>query len=231
MLRKRIALAMISLLLVLLLVSCGEKEVPADPGVISYPGLAWNMTREEVIRALDIDEKDILPNGKQNNSFQQAFCVDNWEFMGETGTILFEFCNFTTDRAEDYFGLRRVVVFYPESADASKLEKKMTSMLGEGEPIRDGKWIFWSGEKKYTDYMEVGFAELKEKYPDKYEEKLKIFEGNPATHATLHFNAEDGIYMNLAPYEGWDGTGITISFYSDHLDLLQCAEFGMKLPE
>ena len=231
MLWKKITSVLIAAILTLLLAACGEKEVPVDPGVITYPGLTWNMTQEDVVKALDIDEKGILPNGKKSSPQQQVFCVENWEFLGEKGTALFEFYNFGTDRAEDYFGLRRVVVFYPESADIDSLEKELNAMLGEGKPVRDGKWLIWESEKMCAEYMEEALAEMKVWNPDRYEEKLKWGEATCVSHVTLHYNAEDGAYMNLAPYEGWDGTGITVSFYSNHLDLLQYAEFGMNLPE
>lgn len=225
MMRKMIGLMLSAVMVGLLLASCGKQEVSVDPELICYPGLAWNMTQEEVIKALDIDEKDILPNGTESSPQQQVFCVEDWKYLGQKGTILFEFWN----ECEDYFGLRRVVVFYPESANADSLTKELTAMLGAGTPVSDGAWLRWDSEKMYSDYMEEGLAELKEKRPESYDMRLKSSEGVPASYVTLHFNAEDGTYPNLAPYEEWDGSGITVSFYSNHMPLLQYAEFGMDL--
>lgn len=227
MVRKKIGLTLILAVLLLLLASCGKQEVSIDPALICYPGLEWNMTQEEVMDALGIDEKEILPNGTESTPQQQVFCVENWEFMGQKGTILFEFWN----AAEDYFGLRQVVIFYPERIDTDALEREMVEMLGEGRLISDGKWLRWDSEKQYADYMEEGLAELKEKKPDRYDQQVKFSEGICASYATLHYHASDGTYMNLAPCEDWDESGTTVTFYSNHVPLLQYAEFGLDISE
>ena len=230
--RKRYCFSVIMIVVtVMLLASCGKKEVKLDEGVIHYPGLAWNMTQEEVMKALDINARDIMPNGNTPGPMRQVFCVENWKFLGQKGTILFEFLNSDVDCSEEHFGLRRVVIFYPEHTDVAALEKEMAAMLGEGRPVSDGKWLRWDSEKMYADYMEKGMAELKERYPEQYDQQVKFSEGVCASFATFHYDASDGSFMNLAPYEGWDESGMVISFYSNHLPLLQCAEFGMKIPE
>lgn len=227
--RRKISLIILAAMLILLLAACGENEnteIQLEPGVIHYPGLAWNLTQEEVIEALNIDEKDIKPNGVEASPQQQVFCVEDWEFLGQKGTILFEFWNETSD----YFGLRRVVIFYPEGTDLDALEKEMTALLGEGIPISDGEWLRWDSEKQYSDFMELGLAEMKEQYPEAYENKLKLSEGVCASFVTLRYDAGGGWYPNMSPYEGWDGEGSTISFFANYMPLLQYAEFGMDLP-
>lgn len=227
---KKIAFTMVVIcILTLLLTACANTAEPVSKELICYPGLEWNMSREEVMEALDIDPAAATENGKPLPPDQQVFCVKDWSYLGRKATILFEFYNHGADRG-DWYGLRRVVLFYPASANADALTKKMEEMLGEGEAVHDGDWLRWDSEKQYSDFFEAGMADLKAYNADKYEETYQQSLGTTASYVTLHYEPYLASLLALSPSQDWDETGIFISFYANHIGLLQAAQFGLEMP-
>ena len=84
--RKRYCFSVIMIVVtVMLLASCGKKEVKLDEGVIHYPGLAWNMTQEEVMNLADIyadslEEAELLVSQGEGPSVEG---YETWAVIGE----------------------------------------------------------------------------------------------------------------------------------------------------
>lgn len=80
-------------------------------------------------------------------------------------------------------------------------------------------------------FLRSGYAGLKASNPEKYEEKYQQSLGYTAAYVTLHYTPNTKSLRLLSPSEDWDETGIVISFYANHIGLLQCAQFGLEMPD
>lgn len=121
------------LLLFIPLVSCAKEPKVNDAAMLTYPGLKWNNTPEEVKKNLNLKTDQILVDTQSEGSEH----MDTWVltatdvqlFGEEVAQVQFHFVKYT---GYDHFGLDSVRVYYPDEVDMVAVRDAMIDTYGEG---------------------------------------------------------------------------------------------------
>lgn len=210
--RKNTVLIIFSFLIIFALSACGTKaEIPStiEQPLLQFPGTEWNMTPEEVIAALSIQDTERVENAQTLGEMHISFGVKGREFLGEEAVILFEFYNSlgVYDESKSHYGLRQVCVFYPETTDSDALIQQLNEMIGDGVVPAGKDNMIWSSTAAYSDFLPNGNNSF----------SLDI----PAAHITLHQSFSHYSPQYLLPSDNYGENGIVLQFYANHHALLQ----------
>ena len=144
--------AMAVMVCVILLSGCAANPKLRKPDValMEFPGVRWNASPEEVVKALGFTEDQILENAMEIPGEDQEkteydvwnLTVTDWEFMDSSvisGHFLF------IRYPGDHFGLTRVQLYLEEDADMNALRTRMTEVYDEGTPDPAPDYVFVNG--------------------------------------------------------------------------------------
>lgn len=129
---------LLGICLALLLGGCaqsGERsdEWTDDQGRMVYPGTQWNMTPEEVIEALELEEGAYEYEITQEYSEAAgevgcaAVTVSETEVLGQHAAVVFIFLGYQ----DEFLGLAEVQCIFQDDADMDSLEKSLIELYGE----------------------------------------------------------------------------------------------------
>lgn len=124
--------------------------------LVCFPGLSWDMTREDVIAALNLAEGDYTTTGIN------VLTIPNAAFFGISGaeaTFYFEISYQVPNK--QYMGLRWAAVTYPEDADMSVVKAELEALYGSPSEFYGSGWLSeisaLSQDSIISGYQETGF--------------------------------------------------------------------------
>lgn len=200
---RKIVMLFLSVLLAAFVLSACEAQKIEQP-LLEFPGTSWNMTPEEVIAALSIQDTERFENARELGEKHIVFGVVGREFLGEEAILMFEF--YAT--YDTHYGLRHVYVFFPESTDTAALTDRLTEMLGASTAASSNANLIWLSEAPISDFAP---ADSNHGNPNDI----------PAVHITLCPRFSDYSPQYAIPTVDFDENGPVIVFNANHLSMLQ----------
>lgn len=184
-------LTLLLLIVLLLLPGCavtGPADTvvskPEDP--LCFPGLSWDMTREEVMQALELTADDCEETPKYLLKVSRFSCFgrDDAELV----------CYFTGNDMRMEMCLEWVQVVFPEDADMAAVKAEAEKHFGTADAYLGRNWAMTEAEI-YEKYQQTGFP------LDKY-----------LTDEHCAYWVSD---VSMADYLGADGTAAYIENFTD----------------
>ncbi len=164
---KRIRFFMLIVLLAALALP-GCQQEPAVPENLSFPGTQWNMSPQELVQALHLEEgtyevsetpfngTDLTNPDEQKGTYR--LIVDSMEIFGAQGKVGFLFYDFNGDGT---YGLSTVRVAYPNGTDMQAVKALMLEQYGAPTELSTTKYSadyrehvsFWESETSAVDFF------------------------------------------------------------------------------
>lgn len=146
--------------LVVCLSSCDKGLTVNEKALLEYPGLEWNMTPEEVQKALNISDNQIKSDKtKEANQtaapyeMRTVIVQDISLFGTEVLNVIFGYLRYENND----FGLCSIEIYYPEETDMQLVVDNMTGYYGEGTDdsfvectIRNGEVVRLHGSDSFN---------------------------------------------------------------------------------
>lgn len=138
--KSSFTVALIVAMFLLLFAGCTHSAEPITPeSALAFPGTQWNMTPEQLIKALCLKKGEYqvfeIPYGKSDDASGPegiyGIHVTDMEVFGKNGQVGFRFLDFT---GSGNYGLVYIVVEYPEDTDMKAVKDAMIKAYGEPSP-------------------------------------------------------------------------------------------------
>ncbi len=143
---KRFSMILCIILCFSLFFLLGCEKKPDTPAELTFPGLEWGMTKEEVIAALSLQEGDYeIEEASQGGSFSMTIEDQIICFGTPMQGMWLTFC--PPDSSPEVYGLSNVNVVYPEGTDMQLVRRYMESYYGlpKDENTKEQRWEQDSG--------------------------------------------------------------------------------------
>ncbi len=143
---KRFSMILCIILCFSLFFLLGCEKKPDTPAELTFPGLEWGMTKEEVIAALSLQEGDYeIEEASQGGSFSMTIEDQIICFGVPMQGMWLTFSSFDSNHSAYY--LQSVNVLYPEGTDMQLVRKAMEGYYGlpKDENTKEQRWEQDSG--------------------------------------------------------------------------------------
>ena len=120
--KKIASILCILLLLSAILFGCGQGGSDPQAEELCFPGLHWNMTPKQAIKALRLSKNDYIDHETKATSEKggtYAFGVEHYDFFGVDARIVAEFKDFNADGT---YHLQKVTVGFSPEEDMEAIE-------------------------------------------------------------------------------------------------------------
>lgn len=155
---RYITAIILSICFIVSLTACNKDYIPTNVKTYQYnyyPGTDWGMTEQEVMKALDLKEKDISRLEKEEGSkvgYTSAFSIEK-KIYGSPAIV--EFCfNQIESPNKRINGLSTVVVHFKESGYAKEKREHLKSEL----KAQGDMFIEDANEKSFPDIIENSYT-------------------------------------------------------------------------
>lgn len=210
-----------SILCVLLLLSaflfgCGQSKGDPQAEELCFPGLNWNMTPEQAIKALKLSKGDYTETIIKNNGDLDSYTisVEHYEIFGTDAAIGFQFHDYD---GNGIYHLQRINMGFSANENMEAVEAEIMKVYGEGQPVYETGRDWESGTpcrqfltEEQVEYLSCIF-------------RLKNIPDDPVTQIQLRKNA----IVDYSYYEG-EKTNNCIYFVSEYSHITQ--EGGYPVP-
>lgn len=228
---------MAGLLACLWLAGCGEQapvfkyeDILTSNGIITFPGISWGMTPEEVKEALHLTEDNIVEDTSDVTE-NPIFTYTSYGFLTDTITIDTMDCSlacffsgysfFDDDPEAAKLQLTEVTVRLPDEADMAAIETALTEVLGEPSSVNTSMALKTWDRGSRLDYVNEEWLELQRMLYRKSTpwdapelEEATVMQDTPVTRLKLIDKSEHVIARSIFP--GQKG----IAFYSNMPEIL-----------
>lgn len=201
--KKTLSLILVIMLLSAFLFGCGQGGSDPQAEELCYPGLHWNMTPKQAIRALKLSKGDYIEQETKATSEKggtYAFGVEHYDFFGVDARIVAEFKDFNADGT---YHLKEVTVSFSPGEDMEAIEASLTKHYGEPRPYYE-TGADWNSEALCKDFL----TEAQVKYFSGFTTTADM----PDTPITQIYLRTDASYV----FYGGQKTNNAVFFASDY---------------
>ena len=147
---KKVIPFVLSVVLCILCLSGCTTNKNLDKTLLEFPGVKWNATPEEVIKALNLTEDQIRGDRTEEAETDEEMSSDRYIMAVQNITVFnaeilnaqFVFLRY----GENEFGLAGIDIYYPEDTDMQTVVDKMVACYGEGNSEPTAFYIIKDGE-------------------------------------------------------------------------------------
>ena len=203
--KKATSILCLLLLLSTLLFGCGQEKADPQAQELCFPGLSWNMTPEQAIKALklskgDYTESETKADGENYGIY--AFGVEHYGIFGTDARLVAEFHDYDGNGT---YHLTQVTLSFSPEEDMEAVEGELIKIFGEGQPVyqRGRDWKSQTPCKEFLTDAQVEYLSGNIMLDD--------IPNDPVSQINLHMDS----IVNYAYYEG-ERTNNAVYFYSEY---------------
>ena len=193
------------LLLSALLFGCGQEKADPQAQELCFPGLSWNMTPNQAIKALkladgDYTESETKADGENYGIY--AFGVEHYGIFGTDARLVAEFHDYDGNGT---YHLTQVALSFSPQENMEAVEGEMIKIFGEGQPVyqRGRDWKSQTPCKEFLTDAQVEYLSGNIMLDD--------IPNDPLSQINLHMDS----IVHYAYYEG-ERTNNAVYFYSEY---------------
>ncbi len=192
-----------------------------DKRFMTFPGLEWGMTAEEVINALALEDGSYVTPSEPTNLLIQDLRIQI--FGVPNASVNFSFLDPNNDGV---YSLDSVRVYFPQDTDMEPIKKELTNLYGDADDITEYRTI-WHSDAVNRDILPQSVIEYLEFLDDYHKSILTesvstvtwsdsmhsntILDGAETTNSVIFSSnylncVQEGVYRSDMEAAGWDPT-------------------------